>query len=475
MGVGRGTVSVDFVFNLLGVQEGERRLCYLLLRGIFVVRVVADAHSTKADTDIDPSGSSTAPSRNTITPSDVSAAVAKANKALSPLDLAIRSARSQRDTGSTSSSTSTTTNNIVYALVMLSTVDPLIPSQVATQQHSGMQSQSAVPGGSSGAAAWPSPTTYTPDEQAFVRRVLDAIFESNNTPRAEVLAVKGMQAVRLHRAPQQQQQHRNNDNDSGNGNGGGDGGGNQQQHENNEWQNRPAQSITMGQAEKILARLVDEGWLERSRAGWYTLGVRGLIELREWLVETYNGGDDDHDDDDDDGNNENGNDGNGSGKRQKWERIKFCDACGEIITIVSSAANKIPFQSCLLYIFIHLSPLLDHTCTPFPLNRVSTIVFPNSCCPPANSNARCSLHRANAVPNAPVSRACTMPAPARSFVRCRPARAHAAERSGRGGILWVSGRLVLRGRRFRSETSRFLGVEWAFTFNYFQLLSITFN
>ena len=261
------------------------------------------------------------------TQSDVSAAIAKVNKALSPLDLAIRSARSQRDGSS-----------LTYALVMLGTVDPLGQSQAQTQAmplqaHSQITSQNASFGGGAGGSAgagpggsqaWPSPTTYTPDEQAFVRRVLDAIFETNNTVRAEVLAVKGMQAVRLHRAPPSTQQQLNPDQSFGQDGGGGTGA---------EWQNRQAQTIPMTQAERLMTRLVDEGWLERSEKAWYSLGARGLIELKEWLVETYNGVDDENEDEDEE---EDGRSG-----RQKWERIKFCDACKEIITVVSSCCRAL--------------------------------------------------------------------------------------------------------------------------------------
>lgn len=250
------------------------------------------------------------------TQSDISAAVAKANKALSPLDLAIRSARSQRDSAVTT-----------YALVMLGPADLLgqnQPTQHQPQinsQHASFGGGSSSGGGGGGSSqAWPSPTTYTADEQAYIRRVLDAIFETNNTPRAEVMAVKGMQAVRLHRAPQQQQQQDQ---------------GSTQDANAGEWQNRQAQTIPMAQAEKLLARLVKEGWLERSEKGWYSLGMRGLIELKEWLIETYNGGDEDEDEGEE---GEEGVDSRSRSRaqdRQRWERIKFCDACKDIITIVS--------------------------------------------------------------------------------------------------------------------------------------------
>lgn len=79
-----------------------------------------------------------------------------------------------------------------------------------------------------------------------------------------------------------------------------------------------AQSLTIPQAETMLARLVEEGWFEKSGRGFYSLSPRGLMELRGWLVDTYN------DDDDEEGG------GNNRGKR-----IKFCAACKDIITIVS--------------------------------------------------------------------------------------------------------------------------------------------
>lgn len=76
-----------------------------------------------------------------------------------------------------------------------------------------------------------------------------------------------------------------------------------------------AQSLTMPQAETMLARLVEEGWFEKSLKGFYSLSPRGLMELRGWLVDTYN------DDDDEEGN--------------RRKRIKFCAACRDIITVVS--------------------------------------------------------------------------------------------------------------------------------------------
>lgn len=80
-----------------------------------------------------------------------------------------------------------------------------------------------------------------------------------------------------------------------------------------------AQSLTMTQAETMLTRLVEEGWFQKSIKGFYSLSPRGLMELRGWLVDTYNDEDD----------------YNGDGQRRAaGRRIKFCAACRDIITVV---------------------------------------------------------------------------------------------------------------------------------------------
>ena len=73
----------------------------------------------------------------------------------------------------------------------------------------------------------------------------------------------------------------------------------------------------MGEAEKMMKTLAEEGWFEKSQNGYYSLSPRALIELRGWLLETYNDIDDDEEDE-------------GAPKR-----IKQCFACKEIITTVS--------------------------------------------------------------------------------------------------------------------------------------------
>ena len=178
-----------------------------------------------------------------ITEQDVSTYINVTNAAISPFDLEIRDTLSQHD------------RTRIYALVNVS-------SDSITQLA----------------------TTHSPDEIAFVKRCLDAMFETNNTHRSEVLAVKSTDALRLAKAPANQTQ------------------------DPEATQGAQSQSLTMMQAQRMLQAMVDEGWFEVSKKDFYTLTPRALMELRGWLVETYNDEDD--------------------------ERIKNCSACKAIITMV---------------------------------------------------------------------------------------------------------------------------------------------
>lgn len=71
-------------------------------------------------------------------------------------------------------------------------------------------------------------------------------------------------------------------------------------------------SITQSHAEKLLEDLVTENWFEKSPEGFYSLSPRALMELRAWLIATYN------DEDAEEG---------------EWQRIKNCVACKEIVTV----------------------------------------------------------------------------------------------------------------------------------------------
>lgn len=140
-------------------------------------------------------------------------------------------------------------------------------------------------------------TVHSADEIAFVKRVLDCMFETNNTRRAEVMAVTGQQALNLTKIPDSDRR------ESG-----------AAATQDTQTQNA---SLTMLQAEKVLRLLISESWFEVSDRGFYTLSPRSLMELRGWLTDTYNDRD---------------NDSDASDEGHPHEKIKVCMACREIIT-----------------------------------------------------------------------------------------------------------------------------------------------
>ena len=190
---------------------------------------------------------------NDVTIDDLNSYVSAANSALSPLDYEIRRTFHQQ------------TRERIYALVNI-TSDAL--TQLAT--------------------------TYTAEEIAFVKRVLDAMFEGqNNRGRREAMCLSGMEAVQLAKPPRRETQ-------------------------NGSTQTTAAsQGLSMREGEGMLAKLVDEGWFEKSPKGFYSLSSRALMELRGWLVETYNEPADEDD------------------EEPRRDKIKFCHACNDIITVVS--------------------------------------------------------------------------------------------------------------------------------------------
>ena len=146
-------------------------------------------------------------------------------------------------------------------------------------------------------------TTHTADEISFLKRVLDAMFETYNTQRHEIMALTSMQAIQLAKAPTEDRRRTQN---------------------GTETQGSMGQSLTQVQAETMMSTLVEEGWFEKSQRGFYSLSPRALMELRGWLLETYN----DVDDDDDD-------------EESVSKKIKLCFACKEIITTVKARSNLI--------------------------------------------------------------------------------------------------------------------------------------
>jgi len=194
-----------------------------------------------------------------VTEEDFSSYISAASHALSPFDYEIRSTIHQ------------VSKERIYAIVN-STSDPM--TQVATIR--------------------------TADEIAFIKRVLDAMFETYNTPRQEIMGVTSMQAMKCARGDGRNRQSLN---------AGADG---------EEATQVVDKGLTGSQAERLMNSLVAEGWFERSKEGWFTLSARALMELKAWLVATYN------DPDAEDGD---------------WQRIKSCAACKSIVTIGQRCPN----------------------------------------------------------------------------------------------------------------------------------------
>ncbi|TVY33574.1 Non-structural maintenance of chromosomes element-like protein [Lachnellula occidentalis] len=210
-------------------------------------KILAAIFTAQSNQDVNPAQ---------VTKDDIDSYIAAAADALSPLDFEIRSTLHQQ------------TKQRIYAVVN-SISDPL--TQMAT--------------------------TRTSEEMFYIKRLLDAMFETHNTKKSEVMAVTGMQALEKRVTK---------------------GSGRRDSEENS--QLAVDKGVTGEQAEKLLAALVKEKWLEHSQKGYYKLSPRALMELRSWLVDAYNEETDDGDDD--------------------WQRIKFCEACKEIVTVGQRCANS---------------------------------------------------------------------------------------------------------------------------------------
>ena len=135
-------------------------------------------------------------------------------------------------------------------------------------------------------------TTYNAEELAFINRTLEAMFDTYNRPRLEVLAITEMQAIKLARPKRRQSTQVNEGEDA--------------------TQSTADRGLKHSEVEMVLASLVDGGWFEKSREGFYSLTPRGLLELRPWLIETFNDPD---------------------VEPNEWQRIKFCEACKDLVTV----------------------------------------------------------------------------------------------------------------------------------------------
>ncbi|KAF8427792.1 putative DNA repair protein Nse1 [Tirmania nivea] len=135
-------------------------------------------------------------------------------------------------------------------------------------------------------------TTHSAEEISFFRRILDSMFETNNTNYLELCAIRSMEAVRLHK-PHPREQLNNIEDGAA-------------------VQTQSTHGLTMKEAESTLAQFVSEGWLELSPAGFYSLSPRSIAELQRYLVDTYNLPDEDG---------------------VIVEKVKSCHGCKELVTI----------------------------------------------------------------------------------------------------------------------------------------------
>ncbi|KAK7191131.1 Non-structural maintenance of chromosomes element 1-like protein [Paraphaeosphaeria sporulosa] len=196
-----------------------------------------------------------------ITEPTITSLIQNTNAAISPFDFEIRSARDQ------------TKGDRTYALVNTS-------SDTFTQLA----------------------TSFTPDEIAYIKRLLDAMFDENNTRTREIMAVKQMRATQLAKAPARNRQSQ---------------AATQLEDEEAAQVEANVKSIGHAECQRVLHSLVAQGFFQLSSKYYYSLAPRGLLELRNYLKETYNEMPDDDEDE----------------ETEPIVRIRDCEGCQEIVTI----------------------------------------------------------------------------------------------------------------------------------------------
>ena len=146
-------------------------------------------------------------------------------------------------------------------------------------------------------------TRFTANEIAYIRRLLDAMFETNNTPTREIMAIKQMDASQLARPRRNRQSQAASMVDE-------------------DGHSQAADTgITIGEADAVLDTLLADNFLQLSRAKYYSLAPRALMELHSYLRETYNETAEDDDD-------------------EPTIRIRDCEGCREIVTFGIRCNNR---------------------------------------------------------------------------------------------------------------------------------------
>ncbi|KAF1933057.1 uncharacterized protein M421DRAFT_416647 [Didymella exigua CBS 183.55] len=145
-------------------------------------------------------------------------------------------------------------------------------------------------------------TRFSASEIAYIRRLLDAMFETHNTAVRETMALKQMEASNLARPRRSRQSQAASVADAAD-------------------SQAPDTGITIAEADAVLNALVQDGWLQLSKAGYYSLAPRALMELHSYLKETYNEAAEDEDD-------------------EPTVRIRDCEGCREIVTYGVRCNNR---------------------------------------------------------------------------------------------------------------------------------------
>jgi hypothetical protein len=142
-------------------------------------------------------------------------------------------------------------------------------------------------------------TRFSASEIAYIRRLLDYMFETNNTRSREVMAIKHTEASQLARVSRRNRQSQANGASVG---------------ADGETATAADTGISMPEADNVLDTLLSQSFLQQSPAQYYSLAPRALMELRAYLKETYN------------------EPASSAGADDAIVRIRDCEGCREIVT-----------------------------------------------------------------------------------------------------------------------------------------------
>lgn len=140
-------------------------------------------------------------------------------------------------------------------------------------------------------------TKFTASEIVYIRRLLDYMFDTNNTHTREVMAIKHTEASQLARPSRRNRHPQLNSNP-----------------DDGETSQSADTGISIQEADDVLDTLVNESFFQKSRSGYYSLAPRALMELGAYLKEAYNESADETED------------------GLETIRIRDCEGCRELVT-----------------------------------------------------------------------------------------------------------------------------------------------